>query len=442
MSAPTSEVVEHLHRLVARAPTGSLDPDALWTRGRRQQRRRGMAVAACVSVLAGLGAAGAAPLVRLIDPPVATAPEGAGMVLPDAIRTPGRWEPAFSHAPGPLSAVGRGVRGGWGNDRASLWGVSALTGESRFVDLPDSAPTFSFDSTALSDDGTRLAYWTSTGTPGEPAEEGRALVPTGVAILDLTTGDVRLWDAGTTMGLQTEALVWAGDTLWFRAGAFRGSEYPAPTTWTWGAIGEPEVATASPWDNAMAVTSPSSDGFLTARGTAARRVRTVDAAGVFTTVRLVHAGSTTSEPRLSRDGRLIAGLQQTPGVGSSGAPLPLVVGPVEDGRAVLEPVVGVQATSVRGWRSATEVVIGSEMVEGVIEVSSVDVIDGVVSPLTSIGDDIVPTTFAADAWTADVVPAPGAPFAPDPLLVGAGLVALAFVLWRVIVRVRRRRGHP
>ena len=48
--------------------------------------------------------------------------------------------------------------------------------------------------------------------------------------------------------------------------------------------------------------------------------------------------------------------------------------------------------------------------------------------------------LAAEAWTAEVVPAPGAPFAPDPRLVGLGLLAGSFGAWRLVVRVRRRRG--
>jgi F-type H+-transporting ATPase subunit delta len=59
------------------------------------------------------------------------------MVLPDVVRQPGGWEPAFPAAPGRLSAVGIGTRSGLWSDRSAVWGVSATTGESRFLDLPD-----------------------------------------------------------------------------------------------------------------------------------------------------------------------------------------------------------------------------------------------------------------------------------------------------------------
>ena len=50
---------------------------------------------------------------------------------------------------------------------------------------------------------------------------------------------------------------------------------------------------------------------------------------------------------------------------------------------------------------------------------SVDVTDGEPQPSCSSFDGNTPQV-AADAWAADVVPAPDAPFAPDPRLVGAG----------------------
>jgi len=46
--------------------------------------------------------------------------------------------------------------------------------------------------------------------------------------------------------------------------------------------------------------------------------------------------------------------------------------------------------------------------------------------------------FAYDAWTAEVVPAPDAPWAPDPRLLGLGLAGLVYALVLVRRRVRRR----
>lgn len=69
---------------------------------------------------------------------------------------------------------------------------------------------------------------------------------------------------------------------------------------------------------------------------------------------------------------------------------------------------------------------------------SLDVGSGERAPLLEFSGNA--PEVAAEAWAAEVVPAPDAPFAPDPRLVGLGLLAGAFVAWRLVVRVRRRRG--
>ncbi len=51
-------------------------------------------------------------------------------------------------------------------------------------------------------------------------------------------------------------------------------------------------------------------------------------------------------------------------------------------------------------------------------------------------------SFAAGAWSAEVVPAPRAPFAPDPRQV-AFVVGFVLVMGISVRRtVRSRRGHP
>ena len=61
MSAPPTDVVDRLQRLAAGAPGAGVDPDALWTRGRRRQRVRTGGVAAAL-VLVGLAGATTTPL--------------------------------------------------------------------------------------------------------------------------------------------------------------------------------------------------------------------------------------------------------------------------------------------------------------------------------------------------------------------------------------------
>lgn len=446
MTAPT-DVVDRLERLAAHAPAGGIDPDALWVRGRRRQRGQwALVVVGCLALLVCVGGAVAAPVLRLVDRPVAVAPDSARRVLPDVFRTPGKWEPAFPAAPGPLVAVGRAPRGGWGRDTSSLWGVSALTGESRFLDLPDAASTLT---AALDSTGTKLAYWISDGPAGAiTADPEHFTVATGVAVLDLVTGEERRWDAGTVHGFGAERLIWAGDVLWLSGGAFTDADqdsFPA-TVRTWGPEGAPERRLEPPLDIARA-TAPGVDGFLIERGATTTEVEVVDDA--VSRVRLVHSGGMTSETHVSPDGRLIAGLRQERGSSIAGSPLPLVVGEITGGRAEMTEVGDVETSYIMGWRSSTEVVVVSDGSDEdgdrsstARDLSTVDVVDGSERHLVELGETGF-TTYAAGAWAGDVIDAPPPPFAPDPLKwSAAGGVVLVLLLLVGTLWTRSRRGHP
>lgn len=440
MSAPT-DVADQLERLAAHAPVPAVDPEALWMRGRQRQGIRwAVGVAGCVAVLACVGAALATPVLRVVDDPIAVAPDSARRVLPDVFRTPGKWEPAFPAAPGPLVAVGRAPRAGWTSDQSSLWGVSALTGESRFLDLPDEARLL--DGAALSDDGTQLAYWISVGAAGRSTEEPNGRIPTGVAILDLVTGAERRWDARTTQGFGSDGLVWAGDVLWFGGGAYRDSDQNTyePSIWRWAFGAEPEVAKDFPLLS-LGVTRQAAGRFLIESGTMTSKVQVVDASGDVTTVRLEHRGGTTSEVSMSPDGRLLAGLWHARGTSSVGVAQPLVVGEIDGDSAEMTRVPDVEAPFIRGWRSPTEVVVADYGTDGAIDLKTVDVTDGTVSDLVQLGETAL-GTIADDAWAGDVIAAPDPPFAPDPRWFGSAAVLISLLLiagWR---GPRCRRGHP
>jgi hypothetical protein len=450
MSAPPSDVVDRLERLAAHAPAGSVDPDDLWVRGRRRQQGQwAVVVAGCFALVVCVGGAVAAPVLRVVDTQMAVAPDGAPRVLPGVFRTPGKWEPAFPTAPGPLVAVGSAPRGGWVRDTSSLWGVSALTGESRFLDLPDAASGLA--GAALDSTGTKLAYWIVDGPAGSvTADPQQFTVATGAAVLDLVTGEERRWDAGTVHGLGAERLIWAGDVLWLSGGAFADEDqdsFPA-TVWTWGPEGAPEPRLEPPLDIAGAA-ARGADGFLIERGATTTQVQVVDGAGAVSRVRLVHGGGMTSETSVSPDGRLIAGLRQERGASIAGSPLPLVVGEIAGARAEMTEVGDVEAPSIMGWRSPTEVVVASNALDEdgdrsstVRDLSTVDVVDGTERHLVELGETGF-TTYAARAWAGDVIDAPQPPFAPDPrqwsATGGVVLVLLLLVGWRWN---RSRRGHP
>ena len=213
----TTHVTDRLERLSDEAPTHLGEPGELWRRGRRRQARQWLAGAASLVVLAVLGGTVAGPVLAPGRVEVATTP-GGDLRLPDVIREPGEWEPAFDGPPGPLAAVGIGTRAGLLTTRTAWWGVSGVTGEARFLDLPDAA--VGVESPALSEDGRRLAYWSTGPTTGEPLIAGDYDPAVGVAVLDLVTGDVRRWDTSTPHGLMTAGLAWAGDVLWWVGGDY------------------------------------------------------------------------------------------------------------------------------------------------------------------------------------------------------------------------------
>ena len=188
--------------------------------------------------------------------------------LPDVVREPGDWEPAFDGPPGPLAAVGIGTRAGLLTTRTAWWGVSGMTGEARFLDLPDAA--VGVGSPALSEDGRRLAYWSTGPTTGEPLIDGDYDPAVGVAVLDLVTGDVRRWDTSTPHGLMTAGLAWAGDVLWWVGGDYatggteeerRGESSARVAAHTWD-LGSDERRTPRGLGAAVSVSGSAPGGML------------------------------------------------------------------------------------------------------------------------------------------------------------------------------------
>lgn len=455
MSAPPTDVVDRLQRLAAGAPGGGIDPDALWTRGRRRQRVRTGGVAAAL-VLVGLAGATTTPLLVERVQQVEPARTDERMVLPDVIRQPGGWEPAFPSNPGRLSAVGSGIRDGLWSIRNAWWGVSASTGESRFLEPPGAADVF--DTPALAADGWRLAYWVTGEVPGKPltmsgSSEEVPAPAVGVAVLDLRTGSRDVWTVPSEHGLATNGLAWAGDELWWSAGPISpvgetGMRASDVVVRTWDVSTdertEPSGESARVYTNSV---GDGPEGFVESQGR--RRVGVVAADAGARTLRLVlpvgspgEAGTT--EPTVSPDGARLATLLMPDASVFDGAPKPVLVGAVTDRAVELEALEGIEEQGIAGWRSPSElVVVSNAPVEDgrppqPLRAWSLDVGSGERAPLLEFSGNA--PEVAAEAWAAEVVPAPDAPFAPDPRLVGLGLLAGAFVAWRLVVRVRRRRG--
>jgi hypothetical protein len=453
MSSPTP-VTDRLQRLAEHAPSRPGDPDALWSQGRRRQRAQWAGTAAALVVLAVLGAVAVPSALQRTQTHVADS-AGSELHLPDVIRQPGEWEPAFRGAPGPLVAVGLGTRGGWWSSRTALWGVSASTGESRFLDLPDVA--LGSPPAALSADGRRLAYWFTDEDvevhPGTLEPGGTARLPAaGVAVVDLDSGDIERWDGETSHGLLTEGLAWAGDVLWWSAGLLPiGEDGIRRRTHTWDVRTDQrrvvEKGTAAR-DLFLSTVGPAPGGFVVDEY---RLLDVVQGDHVARTVRLdTEIGGMYGGPALSPDGARVASVltfEPDPDT-KDGDRTPVVVSSA-DGRTTAFGQVGdVRSTAVLGWRSADEIVIeaprdddrmyGASPIDGA---SVVDVDTGEVTPLVEYRDLQEVGSFSADAWAAEVIEAPDAPWAPDPRFVGLVLLVVGAFVVSLAISLRRRRGH-
>ena len=133
----TMDLRERLGALADAAPTTVSTPD-LWRRGRRRQVRRALAATvaiAAVSTIVGIGGATIARKVESIGP--VTSPSER-MRLPDRFFSPSPWLKGTDDTGpiGPLVAVTYTVRRSWRSSSNGLVGVSATTGEYRFLDLP------------------------------------------------------------------------------------------------------------------------------------------------------------------------------------------------------------------------------------------------------------------------------------------------------------------
>lgn len=452
MAAPPTDVVDRLERLAAQAPAGDVDPDALWAQGRRRQRVRAGIVGAVLVVVALLGTA-TTPLLIERAQQVEPAASEDRMVLPDVLRQPGGWEPAFETIPRRLSAVGVGTKAGLWSSRNAWWGVSAATGESRFLDLPAAAVDGGGEP-ALSADGRRLAYWVSGEVDGVPivaGQVGEDLEPVvGIAVLDLETGERQVWEVASEHGLSVNGAAWAGDVLWWSAGPVREDKESGAIIgtselhmWDLSTGDRSDPGGGRPW---LGQVGGAPGGFVEQRGD--RQVTRVVGLGRPTTLRITLPDGTPEaadiiEPTMSTDGSRIASLLMPNAGVFDGSPMVVLVGAVTDRDVELSPLDGVEGEAIAGWRSPTEVVLlGLEESHPsrALRASTVDVGTGERTPLLEYRGNV--PLVAADAWTAEVVPAPDAPFAPDPRLVGLGLLVAALALWRAGTRVRTRRGHP
>lgn len=205
-------------------------PIGLWDREvrRRARARRDTVVVTLVAALAITGLLlGDWHAARQLAP---TSPSGR-ISMPDRFFDPSPWLPGTGAAGelGPLIGVGRAERGSWWHRSPGVVGVSAETGEYRFLDLPDLGSA----GVALAPDGRHVAFWT-TGAPSDtPPAEGEAI--TGFALYDTSTGKVREADIPTRHGVDAGELFFVDDatvvaTFDQRLAGYDGSEMMQSTS--------------------------------------------------------------------------------------------------------------------------------------------------------------------------------------------------------------------
>ncbi len=451
MSVESSELREGLDRLADEAGSG-VPPTDLWRRGVRRRRRRlaGGVVAAMLVVVAGGGLTGAlwGTVAPTVVGPVAPASTPA---IPDRVDTPSPWGPAASadHPVGPLAVVKGASRSRLPLQHVNgLVGVSAGTGEYRFLDLPG-WQTVDADraDVALSPDGRWLAYW----TVGKDIGDGRLPISpvTGVAAYDTVTGRVLRAPISSRLGLDPTLLAWVGaDRL--AIGNWPVTErladgYSATARrtllWTPGS-GDPVPAPGRILDQASDGVRPAPEGLTVANGT---RVRLVDDdLRPVATYRLtgLGRGAAVRDAWVSPDGRTLAA-QVQPGSESGSESGPLVVTarlPVGGGAhdvATRRVTAASQTVALLGWRDAGHLVVrdvrgGDEGAFAVDADPAGSATRRLVRLVTVTGENWSPgTAFASDLWAVPTVSRPGPPTVTDPRLVGAagaGVVLVALVL--------------
>jgi hypothetical protein len=179
----------------------------LWRRGRRYSRRRrtGDLVIAGLTLVLLAVITGAAW--QRAAPPPEPVPADAPAGLPDRIYRPSKWLPGTDED-GPLAQLAALIpqsRGAWTGNESGVVGISATTGEYRFLDMPG----YVGGGASLAPDGRHVAYWITgepSATPLTPEDGGDPVG--GVAIYDTATGESRSHRLTSPHGISTEVLTW------------------------------------------------------------------------------------------------------------------------------------------------------------------------------------------------------------------------------------------
>lgn len=242
----TDELRRELDRIADSAPRIDL-PDDTWTRARRSTVRDRLLVGAAAAVVT-VGIAGAVTwLPDRLDAPVA---DGRALGVPDRLHAvPERMSDRENDGSWMRDEVEDDVAGidigaaAWVTEAGLPVVVGASDGAYHLLDLPDFAgnnETFARGLgnpvVALSPDGRSLAYGYAVFGP----DAGTEPIPSGVRVVDLTTGELREIPVPGEEGTAVSRIEWSPDGSWL---AFAGMQQG---TWTTSTMGTPSGDTAGP----------------------------------------------------------------------------------------------------------------------------------------------------------------------------------------------------
>lgn len=424
------ELEEHLSDLAARVPTSGDGVEDLWRRGRRLRRRRQLtSTALTIAILF----AGAVTVTGLLDSSTedADVASASATFLPDRLHTPGKWLEGTDDAGplGPLSLAMGAERGQLlGSSTIGIVGVSATTGEYRFLDLPDVDDVFFPEAQSLSPDGRFFAYW----IPDLRDTENLG-VAAGFNVYDTTTGEVRTYLDQGEWGLAPEGFSWTGERLWANYGVIdelRDDGYSS--TIVLGSVDLSAPASEFETTSAQNLPVPSPVTEIWIKGDGVMRLGDPDAGQRRAAYPL---GEQIDSPSISPDGRYLVGIRanEDPGPVLVGT-VPLKAGPVEMEVVDAAP----EAYEVVGWRDDQTVwLLALEPVTLEPGLLAYDVSNGRTSTSIELSGNFMHPTFALDVLKADLAgaPQPNWPMSPRItygamiLLVLAGLAA-GWAGWR------------
>ncbi|CAI9413410.1 WD40 repeat domain-containing protein [Nocardioides sp. T2.26MG-1] len=426
----TTSLHDRLAALADTAPSGAPGPD-LWEAGMRRHRRRRAGatavVAATVVLLTGLGVV-LPPWGGGERPLPADVPFGE-LHLPRTVYPPSEWAPGTDEAgpPGPLAAVGRATRsrrvGLTGASRGGQpYGVSAVDGTVRFLDLPGSnLADLGYGSLTLSPDGTKVGY---------VCYRGDDIV--GWAVYDTTTGKVvRLRDGhqASILGTDVFEISFSGDSRYLQTNyspiGSDGSRDDQLVVW------DVETGEAIPAERSGFFWLPDMgtgpDGIVWSRG---RSIFRFDpATGQTTSVRVPQQ---VVEPSYGPDGEELAYVATGE---NDKSPWRFFAG----GRQV---DLGFEPDTVLGWRDADHVVVGHETPG---ELAVVDIRTGAVTrDRTAAPRAQMSPVYASGLWANEPVDGVRPPEVGDPRpsvrVIGAGVVVVVLAAGLLLWRRRRVRS--